>query len=202
MVGVVILELHLILPGVLSQLVLLERRSVPVWSENALIVANLAVEAKALRVCSLDVSRHIRLLAESLVAGVRQFFRIAWWRPPGAGISHSMVDIRLVPLHVSLPGEALTTVRARELARHLVDFLDVLLEMALLPKVGAASRTLEHFYPLVLGMDVTHHILLGTEHLLANVALLGNTPAFDITTLGETLGDLVLLVVLVVGEKF
>ena len=67
-VRVVLLKLHLILPGVLSQLVLLELRSVPVWSENALIVANLAVEAKALRVCSLDVSRHIRLLAESLVA--------------------------------------------------------------------------------------------------------------------------------------
>ena len=49
-VGVILLKLHLILPGVLSQLVLLELRSILEWSENALIVANLAVEAPALRV--------------------------------------------------------------------------------------------------------------------------------------------------------
>ena len=83
-----------------------------------------------------------------------------------------------------------------------MDCLDVLLEVSLHPKVDATSRTLEQLDTLMHSPDVPHHILLGTEHLLANVALLGNTPAFDITTLGETLGDLVLLVVLVVGEKF
>ena len=54
-VGVVLLELHLILPGMISQLVVLELLATPEWPEDALILTNLAGNPPALRVYSLDM---------------------------------------------------------------------------------------------------------------------------------------------------
>lgn len=56
MVGVVLLELHLILPGVLRQLMVLEGPVAHVWPENTLIVANLANNPIALRMDHPDMS--------------------------------------------------------------------------------------------------------------------------------------------------
>ena len=55
-VGVVLLELHLILPGVLRQLVVLEVLATHKWPEHALILTNLAGKPPALRVDTIDVS--------------------------------------------------------------------------------------------------------------------------------------------------
>ena len=112
-IGVILLELHLILPGVLRQLMPLEGPVIHEWPEDALIVANLANNPKTLRMDLPNVPCQGILIAIGLVAGVSQFLWISWWRPPGAGIAHSLVDTSLVPLHGGLLGEALSTVGAR-----------------------------------------------------------------------------------------
>ena len=54
--GIVLLLLHLILPGVLRPLVVLEVPAVSEWPEDTMIVTNIAGEPPSLRVDRLDMS--------------------------------------------------------------------------------------------------------------------------------------------------
>jgi len=131
-----------------------------------------------------------------------EIFEVSGRRMVSAGEADGEVGRVAMTLHILFPGETLVTIRALVRAGHLVDGLDVLVEVPLLAEGFATGRTLAVFNLPMYSPHVILHALLSREDLLTNGTLLSVFSSLLIVAVWETKSSLMILKNLAVGEDF
>ena len=115
--------------------------------------------------------------------------KVPWRRGVGAGVTDAEVDTLAVSLHVLSPSKALAALRALVRARHLMDCLNVLGEIALQAERFTAGWTFEVFYLCVNISHVALHTLrsrLSRENFATNGAFIGDFRSFLLVAIWKT----------------